>query len=221
MQALILHCVLVIIKHATATTEFNRFGMAGKGMTNYRAFSFCVFLLAGGAFVFNYFLVQSDSSIYNFVYVAAIAFGVSLVDWIFSPSVNNEEQENDDSIIDIEENQAMKPTVIYQQMSTNQPIYPQPVYIPVYYPYSLQQPAPEYIKPVPSPAEKVWLEALAEENAEPVEVNRPLDPNKEWKVRCPRCGKILKVRETSPYHRCPSCDKVFTLRKFQTYVRKD
>ena len=81
--------------------------------------------------------------------------------------------------------------------------------------------APERIKPEPSPKEKAKEEALDKENAEAVEVHTPLDPNKEWKVRCPRCGKILNVRETSPYHRCPSCDKVFGLRKFQTYVKKD
>ena len=57
-------------------------------------------------------------------------------------------------------------------------------------------------------------------NEEPVEIKTPLDPNKQWKVRCPKCGKELMVRETSPYHRCPACDKVFSLRKFEAYVKK-
>ena len=47
-----------------------------------------------------------------------------------------------------------------------------------------------------------------------------LNPDKQWKVRCPKCGKLLLVREVSPYHRCPSCDKVFEIRKFETYTKK-
>lgn len=264
LQALIVLCMLVLIKHATAATEFNRLGMEGKGMKNYRVFSFFVFLLAGGAFAVDYILVKPDPIVYDFVYVAAIAFGVFLVDCIFKTRVKKEAEEDYDPIDEMEKNQASQPmpvyagqgmpmqagqpTVIYQQMPTNQPVYQQqPVYIPVYYPYPLQQPAPapapapapvevkittapapapapakapEHIKPEPSPAEKAKQEAMDKENAGAVEVEKPLDPNKEWKVRCPRCGKILSVRETSPYHRCPSCDKVFALRKFQTYVRK-
>lgn len=265
LQALIVLCSFVLVKHATAATEFNRLGMEGKGMKNYRVFSFFVFLLAGGAFAIDYFLVKPDPIVYDFAYVAAIAFGVFLVDCIFKTRAKREAEEEYDPIDEMEKKQAAQPmpvyanqgmpmqagqpTLVYQQMPTNQPVYQQqPVYIPVYYPYPVQQPAPapapvevkitptpapapviapapakapEHIKPEPSPAEKTKQEALDKENAGPVEVNKPLDPNKEWKVRCPRCGKILNVRETSPYHRCPSCDKVFSLRKFQTYVRKD
>lgn len=54
-----------------------------------------------------------------------------------------------------------------------------------------------------------------------MENKMPLDPNKEWKVRCPRCGKLLLVKEVSPYHRCPACDKIFEIRKFETFVKKD
>ncbi len=263
LQALIVLCMLVLIKHATAATEFNRLGMEGRGMKNYRVFSFFVFLLAGGVFAVDYLLVKPDPIVYDFVYVAAIAFGVFLADCIFKTRVKHDEEDYD-PIGEMERNQptvqngyvqqpmpmqAGQPAVVYQQVPAPQAAYQQqPVYIPVYYPYPVQQPmptpasapvevkitptpapapvvaptkAPEHIKPMPSPQEKAKEEAFDKENAEPVEVNKPLDPNKEWKVRCPRCGKILSVRETSPYHRCPSCDKVFALRKFQTYVRKD
>ncbi|MBO5239846.1 MAG: hypothetical protein J6B56_00300 [Clostridia bacterium] len=265
LQVLIVLFTFVLVKHATAATEFNRLGMEGKGMKNYRVFSFFVFLAAGGAFAVDYFLVQPDPITYEIVYVAAIAFGAFLVDCIFKTRAKKEAEEDYDPIDEMEKNQAKQPvymgqampmqagqpTVIYQQPPTGQPVLAyqqQPVYIPVYYPYPVQQPAPavapvevkiaptptpaptsavaptkapDHIKPVPSPQEKAKQEALDKENAGPVEVNKPLDPNKEWKVRCPRCGKVLSVRETSPYHRCPSCDKVFALRKFQTYVKKD
>jgi phage FluMu protein Com len=74
---------------------------------------------------------------------------------------------------------------------------------------------------VPAP---VVEQPVAEEKVEREEVQKivaPLDPNKQWDVRCPRCGKLLRVREVSPYHRCPSCDKVFQIRKFETYSKKD
>ena len=252
LQALIVLCTFVLIKHATAATEFNRLGMEGKGMKNYRVFSFFVFLLAGGAFAVDYFLVKPEPIVYDFLYVAAIAFGVFLIDCIFKTRAAKEAEEDYDPIDEMEREQTAvqgmpmqgaQPAVICQQMPSQTAYQQQPVYIPVYYPYPLQQPAPApapaptpvevkitttpapapapaHIKPEPSPVAKAKEEALDKENAEPVEVNKPLDPNKEWKVRCPRCGKILNVRETSPYHRCPSCDKVFELRKFQTYVRK-
>lgn len=274
LQAIILLCTLVLVKHATATTEFNRLGMEGKGMKNYRVFSFFVFLAAGAAFAVEYFLVKPETVAFDTVYVAAIALGVFLVDCIFKTRAKRETEEDYDPIAEMERNQTEQPVypqptatagqsgqtkVIYQQIPAPQPapqqtVYQQqPVYIPVYYPYPIQQPAPqlapvptyapaptpvevkitaapqpapapEHIKPTPAPEsvrEKAKEEALDKENAGPIAVNKPLDPNKEWKVRCPRCGKILSVRETSPYHRCPSCDKVFSLQKFQTYVRKD
>ena len=262
LEALIVLCLFVLIKHATATTEFNRLGMEGRGMKNYRVFSFFVFLLAGGVVAVEYLFVNPETIVYEWIYIAAIALGVFLADCIFKTRAKKEAEEDYDPIGDMERNQtagqnayapqpmpmpAGQPTAIYQQMPAPQAAYQQqPVYIPVYYPYPVQQPmpmsaptpvevkitptpapaiaptkAPERIKPEPSPKEKAKEEALDKENAEAVEVHTPLDPNKEWKVRCPRCGKILNVRETSPYHRCPSCDKVFGLRKFQTYVKKD
>ena len=108
------------------------------------------------------------------------------------------------------------------------------------------EPAPEYLKPTPSPLAVAQEQAEAAEKAQeaetptlaPVVAEMPaptpqinedeveelsdeLDPTRTWKVRCPRCGKELTARETSPYHRCPVCDKVFQLRKFRTYTRKD
>lgn len=98
------------------------------------------------------------------------------------------------------------------------------------------KPAPEHLQPTPAPATVAAKPAPApvvlpvkvdvkpepkakKEFEEVVELNEPLDPNKQWKVRCPRCGKQLSIRETTPYHRCPGCDKVFTFRKFQTYTK--
>ena len=80
--------------------------------------------------------------------------------------------------------------------------------------------------PIPAPApvaapEKPVVEPPAKVENEITELPPSLDPNKEWKVRCPKCGKELLIRETSPYHRCPSCGKVFQIRKFETFVKKN
>ncbi len=260
LQALMLIFLFVLVKHATAATEFNRLGIEGSGMKNFRVFSFLTFLVAGGVFAVDYLLVQPDPIVYDFVYIAAIAFGAFLVDCIFK-SKRKKEEEDYDPLAEMQDDQkAGQPMPAYPQM----PVYPQmpmpqqtagqpapyqPIYIPVYYPYPQVMPtqqqaventpitvveakpapapapvivpakAPENIKPTPAP--EAVKAAVDKENEDPVEINKPLDPNKEWRVRCPRCGKELNVRETSPYHRCPSCDKVFAIRKFQTYVRKN
>ncbi len=269
LQALIVPCMFVLIKHATAATEFNRDGIKGKGMKNYRVFAFFVFLLASGVFAVDCLLIQPDPLVYDFVFVAAIAFIIFLVDCIFKTRVKEEEEEDVDPLDEMKKEPMMppmpfcnrqkcmqqgmpmqmcgQPNMGYPKMPMNQPVYQQqPVYIPIYYPYPMQQPAPapapapvevkitsmpapekvsekapENIKPEPSPVEKAKQEEQDNQNAMPVEVYEAFDPKREWKVRCPRCGKQLIVRETSPYHRCPLCDKVFSLRKFKTYLKKD
>lgn len=255
LQLLILIFLFVLVKHATAATEFNRLGIEGSGMKNFRVFSFLTFLVAGGAFAVDYLLVQPDPIVYDFVYIAAIAFGAFLVDCIFK-SKRKKEEEDYDPLAEMQDDQkAGQPNFAYPQMpmpqqTAGQSAPYQPIYIPVYYPYPQVMPtaqqstventpitvveakpaptpapvivpakAPENIKPTPAP-ETVKV-AVDKENEDPVEIKKPLDPNKEWRVRCPRCGKELNVRETSPYHRCPACDKVFAIRKFQTYVRKN
>lgn len=137
---------------------------------------------------------------------------------------------------------------VQQPVMYPQPVYQQqPVYIPIYYPFPqpvhtpAPAPAPAPVvekkveeKPAPAPAPVAVEPVKAPERIKPVpapvvEKNeqqegtvevKALNPNKDYKIRCPRCGKVLNVRDTSPYHRCPNCDKVFSIRKFQTYVRK-
>ena len=99
----------------------------------------------------------------------------------------------------------------------------QPIYIPIYYPCApcmSQQPQQ------PQQPQRVQIPGLkAKEKEEPVKEysnveSEKFNPNREYRVRCPKCGKELIVTEKSPYHRCPVCDKVFKIQKFQTYVQK-
>ena len=242
---------LVLIKHATAATEFNRFGIDGEGMKNFRIFSLFVALTAGGWYVIERFVNKSNPS-WAFAIIAGIAFVAFLVDCIFKsrPKEKEEpvaEEDEEDEFMQMAKDPSAPAPVrhmhIYKQVPAPQypqPMLmpqppqpqPQPVYVPIYYPFPVNSyapaqqqpapvypmqnqniaatPAPEYLKPAPSPM------AIAAEKAE--EEKEELDPNKQWRVRCPRCGKELMVREVSPYHRCPACDKVFKLQKFKTYV---
>ncbi len=71
---------------------------------------------------------------------------------------------------------------------------PTPIIIPP------QQPA--VIAPVIAPVPVPEKEEKAEE---PVIPQVPRD----WEIKCPNCGKHLKINDRSTYHRCPACSKVF------------
>ena len=80
-------CILVLIKHATASTEFNRDCMDGAGMKNFAVFSFLTALAVGGLIALPYLnlvAVAEGASKLNmsYVYVAAIAFVAFLLDCI-------------------------------------------------------------------------------------------------------------------------------------------
>lgn len=76
-------CILVMIKHATAATEFNRDCMDGAGMKNFAVFSFLTALAIGGLIALPYLGVVAATELnMAYVYVAAIAFGAFLLDCI-------------------------------------------------------------------------------------------------------------------------------------------
>ena len=401
LQALMVIFIIVLIKHATATTEFNLEGMDGKGMKNYRVFSFLTFLVAAGALALCF--LQTKVLENYLLFVAGIAFVAFLVDCIFKTRPKKvKEEENEEEVEDPMLNpfapvnpmaftcpvQKSAPNMPMPQMPIIQMTVPtacpqetakaqqrmKPVYVPTYYPmptpypmitpYPVMMPypmpapapyaaapapygatpapaaaapcapekktrpapapAPSYLQPTPAPSyanveskkelkkkrqelkdrakelkrakveakkyaklakknlkkenklrkkenrfakkntkqqnkirkqeenfarknaavaseflvatatqmpipapapvaapEKPVVEPPAKVENEITELPPSLDPNKEWKVRCPKCGKELLIRETSPYHRCPSCGKVFQIRKFETFVKKN
>ena len=261
--------ILVLIKHTSNVTEFNRFGIDGDGMKNFRVFSFLLALTAGGWYALERFYNKTNPS-WAFAIIAGVAFVAFLIDCIFkSKPPKKEENEEEQPAIQQPQYPCMQPMVmpaqnapvqIYQQPAQQSQY--QPIYIPIYCPYpqppyAQQQsapvasvmpmdsveaayaqplhnvmppmPAPEYIRPMPSPYALAMEQQKAQEPVAPTpsveeekedEPVHELDPRKEWRVRCPRCGKELMVRETTPYHRCPACDKVFKLQRFRTYTKK-
>ena len=70
---------------------------------------------------------------------------------------------------------------------------PQPMMPPV-----MMMPPP----PAPAPAPK------AEPAPEPVVIYKEA---RNWEIKCPNCGKLLKINDKSSYHRCPACAKVFQI----------
>ena len=181
LQALILICLFVLVGHATSSTEFNRLGIEGAGMKNYRVFSFILFLAAGGIFAIQYFVLKVKPTEWlgwSYAIIAGIAFVAFLIDCIFK-SKNKEEREEVEETDEMPAMQAMpyvapmpmpqtQPapnTAVYQQMPPMMmPVFmpqpqPQPVYMPVYYPMPYPMPANQpcaptqcAVKPAPMPA---------------------------------------------------------------------
>ena len=215
--------LIVLINHATASTEFNYNGVHGAGMKVFRVFAFLIFLTAGGIFAVEYFVNKMDPVDYSYLIIACIAFVSFLIECFFV-SVPKEKEMVDEDLDDIEMGvihptqpmQPMYPTCMNPAMQNAH----QPIFIPVYYPFPIYtQPQPQAQQaPAPVALPAPALPAPKTETVEePKKEKLILNPNKEWKVRCPRCGKELTVKETSPYHRCPKCDKVFQLQKYQAY----
>ena len=239
LKVVILICLMVKIKHATATTEFNHLGIEGSGMKNFRVFAFFTFLAAGGIFAVDYFVVKAQPVDYTFAIIAGIAFVAFLIDCIFKSRPKYEEAPMMDTPV---ATNRMERHIPYAQpiVSASQTVQ-QPIYVPVYYPMpcapQVKESAPETAKPAPAPVappapapapvtiiatpapEAVQAKAKAEAKKRKAaeEQWKALNPNREFKVRCPQCARELSVKDASPYHRCPSCDKVFRLEKFQTY----
>ncbi len=59
LQLLVVLCTFVLVKHATAITEYNMDGTYGKGMKTFAFFSFFVLVFAGGAVACRKFLGQA------------------------------------------------------------------------------------------------------------------------------------------------------------------
>ncbi len=81
-QAVILLCFFVLIKHATAITEYNIDGAQGAGMKNFRIFSFFVFLAAGAAVAYKYLMVEGKQLDTMMLIIAGVAFVMFVIELI-------------------------------------------------------------------------------------------------------------------------------------------
>ena len=88
-------CWLILLKHATSTTEFDHEGCRAIGMANFRVFSLLITLLAIGAFIVDYYFFKTY--VWNFAYIA----GISLV-WFIVEVCLRKYPDNPDNSEEIE-----------------------------------------------------------------------------------------------------------------------
>ncbi|MBE7085301.1 MAG: hypothetical protein E7368_04525 [Clostridiales bacterium] len=235
--------IMVMVKHATASTEYNRECNHTDGMKNFAVFSCIVAIMIGGLIVYPFvgigLLGDAEATLCMPLLWAAI---IALVGFFFdcfcrAKDKRRVEEETDADPVPADEEELEKPNV---QTAYTLPVQPQfsypmfaeggeegklpyqPIFVPVFCAYPPQGGMAMFQPPMPAPAPSNLLPepspATAEEEKEE---ENALNPYKKYIVRCPECGTKLRARDASPYHRCPICDKVFELRKFKTYVEKD
>ena len=239
--------LIVMIKHATASTEYNRECNHTDGMKNFAIFSCMVAIMLGGLIVYPFVGIgllgeEVATLCMPLLWAAVIALFGFLFDCFCRAKDRKriEEETDEDPVPADEEENLVKVQTAYTLPIQPQFAYPfpnvegkeegqipyQPIFIPVFCAYPPQGGMAMFQPPMPAPAPTGLLPepspttAEEEANAE-TEEEQTLNPYKNYVVRCPECGTKLRARDASPYHRCPVCDKVFELRKFKTYVEQD
>ncbi len=103
-QAVIFLSALVLVKHATASTEYNIDGARGPGMKNFRVFSFFVFLAAGAAAAYKYLMVEGKVLDKNLLIIAGIGFVMFIIELIMCkmPRIPGEKQKKEKKNVDEE-----------------------------------------------------------------------------------------------------------------------
>ncbi len=81
-QVALLLCLLVLAKHATGMAEYDFNGVYGKGMKNFRVFSFFAFLISGGLIAYKYLMGKSGWQNKNLLIIAGIAFASFVIELI-------------------------------------------------------------------------------------------------------------------------------------------
>ncbi len=81
-QIALLLCLLALAKHATGMAEYNVNGVYGKGMKNFRVFSFFTLLIAGGVVAYKYVMGKSGWLNKNLLIMAGIAFVAFVIELI-------------------------------------------------------------------------------------------------------------------------------------------
>ncbi|MBO5412129.1 MAG: hypothetical protein J6A38_03530 [Clostridia bacterium] len=202
LQGATLLSALVLVKHATANTEYNFFGRDGSGMKNFRVFSILTALFAIGCFGYYWYETADAGKAnypYEFLIVAGIAIASFICECIFKANWNKEEMETSEC------DASMQPLAQPPVQQAPQAYPPAPI-VNVQAPY----PVPYYL---PTPNVGAVEDSVAEDEKEPETVS-------EWQILCPTCKKRLQVKDSKKYHCCPACNGVFTLRKHKRKMVK-
>jgi len=221
--------MLPLIKHATATTEYNIDGANGSGMKTFRVFSFFVFLLAGATVVCRNLFGEAVGTTFVPAYlsiesiiIASVALVMFIIEVIMRNAPGHRKPKNSDDEVE--------PNYNYENVAEKSKT-------PAAHPSSPYAQSPVYIVLDTKEKKTATVEKKAEKKAEkkvdkkaPKVVEVETDYEEEdtddsyeeeieqqvassYNINCPHCGKALRVKDATSYHRCPACKKVFQLRK--------
>ena len=179
LQVLTALWLIVLVKHATGISEYSMQGSNASGMKNYRIFAFFVLLTAGATAVCRYIFGEACFVEFEDLTYMGIAKGIDYSS-IYLAAIA--------FVIFVVE-------VIMRHM----PRFPgnkweeeEDGYWDMDYPPILYSNNPDGV-PVPPTVARPDAKSQ-DEKAE---------------VKCPTCGKLLKISVVVKYHRCPCCGKVF------------
>ena len=220
LQALVLIPLIILIKHATGTTEYSLIGMDGIGMKNFRVFGIPTAVLCLALF----FLDNADGSHINYLIAGGIMAVATFADFLIKPRTPKV-KEDDPALRKLKENAYTTQNKPEQNSSAQEQ--PQMLQFPAQAAGCCLYSRPCYptgVTPQQQEEEAKQNEAAddSKDKAVPANVDgvpnglpEGLPPEDEFvvvDVKCPSCSKLLRVKNSTLYHRCPSCDQVFTLR---------
>lgn len=214
LQILTFLCLIPLLVHATATTEYNIDGANGSGMKTFRVFSFFIFLTAGATVVCRYLFgeavgvdkVAAYLSI-DMIIVAATALVMFIIEVIMRnmPGLPKPKKNKDEDVEPNYEYAIAKPKTATRSASEKK-TEKEPIYI------LLDNKAKKTAVVEKKAEEPKKEEPVEEEDEEAIAVGETEEMTY-YNINCPHCGKALRVKSTTVYHRCPACKKVFQLRK--------
>jgi predicted RNA-binding Zn-ribbon protein involved in translation (DUF1610 family) len=236
LQLLTVICLLPLIKHATATTEYNIDGANGPGMKTFRVFSFFTFLAAAGTVACRYLLGEITFTVANGVtsfevvkyldkasiIIAVVALVMFIIELIMRKAPGHKEEKlekkakkekkvNEDDFVADYSSIADKPETTEEPAPELQPV-PNPASPYINMPLYINVDTRDQKTTTPPPP-------VVEDNANEEEEESEEEETEEevveetFEVNCPICGKALRIKEGPTHYRCPACGKVFQTRK--------
>ncbi len=179
LQFLTVIWLLVMIKHATAATEYNVWGSEGPGMLNFRVFSFFSFITMLGVGVISLVLLKDTLAIYeNSFYIAAICFIMFILDCVLRSIPHEEEEEVEEPV---SQQRPMWPPVICVNAGNNSTEKKEEDSVP--------NGLPEGLPPSDLSSPREWQVVCPSCAAE-------LKVKDGDYHRCPSCSKVFQVRKT-------------------------
>ncbi len=209
--------LIVLMKHALSSTEYNLSGMYGPGMHVFRVFSVFTAVTAIGLFILDVF---NGKKISNYLFVAILSVVGFVLDLVIAPHEPREpkavETEPEEEEVKDEPKLETKP----QPAPVSAPAYGCPIRPCAQAPAAMPPQQRETVCSNEPDYDEYVLTKNGEMPPRPVvglpigmpPAAYPREPEvapTRWKVTCPTCGKELWVKDATKLSRCPSCGNIF------------